>query len=732
MGKYDIKTEAKLKQLQINTKGFDSSYLNDAGGSAGWDSEIKALLDNYTLKSLFLTEDWVFILLDLLASEISDVEMKVAKEEFTPDGRNVITWLDNHPLNKLMEQPNPNQEYSTWMYLHVIENCLMGNAIQWYSDSLNQLHIIPAEDVILDVSDAGKLKRYIVHSQFGNNSKGMMSFKPNEIIHQRRPNPVSTFWGLSPFVPNAKALMFNKNTQDYLNSFYLRQATGQMALKLDKVVSEEAALRLMRSFEHSYTGRKHMRRTMLLPKGVEIEQISQTIADQNLIDLVAQNREKILNILRIPKHALSLAESGSLGSEEFKVSLKFMWTSAIKPNMKKISGSFTRFFREKGLLKPDEMFKFDLSHIELLRDDSVKQAELANSQMTFKTMNEIRKDLYDLPPLDGGDALPGTTEVEEEEIEEEVEQVEEEEEKHLGEINVKNYLTKNGDWFEKNLKTIEEVVESQEGELHKHVLSLFTRFAQKTVRDFKKTFRDKKSYGPKKLKAASGSRNKFGDLLSESYLEEEDSFMADFEDSLRPAVATGYELNLGSVENDNLRGRIEEVGSLDKRNADLRSRGLDAFSHISDTTVGIISDIVDKGLSEGKNVDAIAGAIVLGFGKFSGRADKIARMESFTAISVGKKAALDDASEVVPNMQKMWVNTGDERVRGNPTGLYKNSHADHWSIHGETIPAKKRDGSDSAFSNGLRYPRDVNSRKTAELIGCRCDLVMTLPSDDQQ
>ena len=416
MGESNIKMmregmDKKVDQMQYAQKSLNDSFVQDdfLAGAGQWDAEVKALLDNYTLKSLFLTEDWVFIILDLLAQEISNVDMKVF-DEVVVEGTMQIVADDSHPLNALFKDPNPLQEYSTWMYLHVIEYCLMGNGIQWFSENLNQLHILPAEDVLVDVDDkTRKLKNYIVISQSGNfqSQNDMVSFPVDEIIHQRRPNPISNFWGLSPFIPNSKSLLFNRYSQDYLNAFYLKQATGQLALKLDKQVSEEAALRLMRSFEASYTGRKNTRRTMLLPKGVDVEKISTSIVDQNLIEVINQNQEKIINILRIPKHALSLAEAGSLGSEEHKMALRFMWTSAILPVMKKISGTFGKFFREKGLLEEGKVIRFDLSQVEILREDALRLASLSVKQLEFKTLNEVRKDLHSLPPLDGGDVTPG-------------------------------------------------------------------------------------------------------------------------------------------------------------------------------------------------------------------------------------------------------------------------------------------------------------------------------------
>lgn len=383
-------------------KDLDFQSMTADGGTGLWDSEIKAFMDNRTLKSLFFTEDWVFIILDLIASEVSNSEMVVVKDEDV-EGRMRQVRVENHPIEPLLEQPNAWQDYSSWMYLHVIEYCLMGNAIQWYAEQTEQVIGVPADVIHMDFKD-GKLSRYLVHDN-GETTMGGLSFDVDDIMHQRRPNPSSLYWGLSPFIPNAKSILFNRYSQDYLNSFYLKGATPQMVLQMEKNASEDSALRMLRSFETSYTGRRNQRRTLVLPKGVKADAMSHSIGDQKLVDVVNSNMEKIINILRVPKHALSLAKAGSLGSEEHKMALKFMHTSSINPMKKKIAGSFTKFFQSKDLLKPGEKLIFDNSNVEVLKEDEIKRADLGKKQSAIKTLNEVRSDLYDLPPLQGGDVV---------------------------------------------------------------------------------------------------------------------------------------------------------------------------------------------------------------------------------------------------------------------------------------------------------------------------------------
>jgi len=386
----------------VKSLGF--SEITQDAGTGLWDAEVKAFLDNQTLKSLFFTEDWVFIVLDLIASEVSNSELIVV-EEVQIEGRPRQVPVDNHPLMPVLTQPNAWQDYSSWMYLYVVELNLMGNSIQWYAEQSQQLIGIPADRIYMDF-DGNKLKRYIMHSQGVENAalEGTV-FAADDILHQRRPNPSSLWWGLSPFIPNSKSILFNRYSQDYLNSFYLKGATPQMVLQMEKNASEDSALRMLRSFEMSYTGRRNQRRTLVLPKGVKADAMSHSIGDQKLVDVINSNMEKIINILRVPKHALSLAKAGSLGSEEHKMALKYMHTASINPMKKKIAGSLTKFFKEKEILGENEKIIFDNSNVEILKEDEIKRADLAKKQSAIKTLNEVRSDLYDLPPLKGGDVV---------------------------------------------------------------------------------------------------------------------------------------------------------------------------------------------------------------------------------------------------------------------------------------------------------------------------------------
>ncbi|MGL6123881.1 MAG: phage portal protein, partial [Shewanella sp.] len=394
------------KKRDYSVKSFDMVRDSDPELASGvWDSEIKAFLDAKTLKGLFFGEDWVFVLCDTLSAAASSVPMCVYKKEVAEDGSESTVPAKEHPLNQLLAQPNEFQDYASFMYNVCVEDTLMGNAIIWNAPKTGQLMVVPADTITLNFDNMGSIETYVSHQGglFDNTSGQATKFAADDILHIRRPNPSSLLWGLSPFIPGRKSILFNRYSTDYLNAFYLKGAQPSLALKLDQNVSEQSAMRLLKSFEMNYTGRRNQRRTLILPKGVDMEQVTTSIADQQLTDLIKMNRENILNILRVPKHALGMAESGSLGSEEAKQAIQFMWNNTIIPMLKRIQGSFNKFFSKE--LGEGFEFQFDYSAVPALKDDEIKKADLALKLNTSLTVNEVRKMVFALPPVQGGEAL---------------------------------------------------------------------------------------------------------------------------------------------------------------------------------------------------------------------------------------------------------------------------------------------------------------------------------------
>lgn len=387
----------KLREDALDTMRKSLSLVQGSDFDESWASEINAFMDSQILKALFFSDDWVFIIIDLIANKISSQHFRVMQEQIDDEGVASVSPDDEHPLNATIEQPNPFQDYHSWMYNSIVELFTGGNMVTWWAKRNGWLMTLPNDMTTLHFDNNNQLQAYLMtasRSEHPTVSETTSTFPKDEVVHVKRPNPGSLHWGLSPLIPGRKSILFNRYTQDYLNQFYVRQATPGLALVMDKVVNEKVALRQLKSFELAYQGRKNARRTMIIPKGVKVETLSHSIADQQITQLVKNNRETIINLLKVPKHELGLQESGSLGSEEHKIALRNFWESTLIPTMRTIEGTFNNFFERE--LGPGRFFQFDLSEVEALRDDLLKKAGIAKEGLAGGlSVNEVRAKVWE-------------------------------------------------------------------------------------------------------------------------------------------------------------------------------------------------------------------------------------------------------------------------------------------------------------------------------------------------
>ena len=269
----DLKVERYYKAyLQTQMENDEKSFnlvrdVTSDDGRGVWGTEANAIIDTRQLKALFYNENWVFIVVDLIAMKICTQPMFVYRKEMV-GGKNNYVIAEDHPTQKKLDNPNKFQDYASFMYCLVADLITCGNSIVWKGVSNQQMFLFGPEEMQIDFNKMGEITTYNKVSGSSENLQITGKFAPDKIIHPKRPNPSSLFWGLSPFVPGRKSILFNRYSQEYLNSYYQKGALPGLALEINQDANEGLAIRLLRSFEQAFTGRTNQRRTLLLPKGV--------------------------------------------------------------------------------------------------------------------------------------------------------------------------------------------------------------------------------------------------------------------------------------------------------------------------------------------------------------------------------------------------------------------------------------------------------------------------------
>lgn len=131
---------------------------------------------------------------------------------------------------------------------------------------------------------------------------------------------------------------------------------------------------------------------------------------------------------------------------------------------------------------------------------------------------------------------------------------------------------------------------------------------------------------------------------------------------------------------------------------------------IKDAILKAIQDGFDNGWSYEKTAQKVNSIVDIV------RSRRIVRTESVKASNM---SAIEGARRTGVLMDKRWISARDNRVRGNPAGLYPNSQFDHWDMQGQVVPMDRPfylSGTDE-----LQYPGDPNG-SPGDIINCRCTI----------
>lgn len=855
----------KMRSYQCKSMSSFEDSFDDDNTSAVWQEEAKAIIEGTTLRSLFFNGSWVYILVDHYSRFMSLSGIQV-KRKVMQGGEVSYEPADEHPLNVFLSKPNDYTRWQSFIYSLAVDYLLMGNVII-FKNKKGQLYRIPSESVqIIFNEKTGLPLFYQATTTLADHGIEQVRFSVAEILHIKRPNPQTLFWGLSPFVPGRKSVLFDRYSKDYTIKFYNRGAAPDAVLETADDLSKVQQEQLLRTFELKYTGRGNQRRTILLPAGVKFNPITVDMVSQRFLELVESNREEIINLTHTPKHALGLQETGSLGSEEHKMALQYYYMTTLLPDLEMFASELGAFLLPNDL---EHELWLNTEQVEHLFENTVRKADLATKLLPIATVNEIRQRVLDWEPMEGGDvlasalapkqtpssfmlALPNAQQEKSETkacsvdtparyrgidftpppevsaqalrgltLREELkrgatltaakrahqlvnreviscdvarrmfrffsrndskkdaqlpngepansmlawlmwggdagkawaeklwEQMEAADDAHGTRFDKTSFIAEHEDdpglfmRFDTNFKNmaileskfkakidaqrkaLDDVQEKKIESYRKDVQALLLDMLKLSMPIIEKTIKSHNSYAQKATEA--DYRRLERDLLR-AYRNLGKQAREDHMTAHSEAVELGYDSQLDLVFNEPAHEAIAALRARDAkgRNEMLAERGLDSFAWMSQTTSNQIVGLVRKGLENNQTIAQIAKTIRDSYPQVAmSRSETIARTETLTAFSIGQQASMENTKEVLPEARKVWISAQDERVRGNPSGLYPDARDNHWELSGEIRKL------DEDFSNGLALPRDTRG-EPHQVINCRCSLATLMPEDIEE
>lgn len=306
------------------------------------------------------------------------------------------TLVDDDPITNLINNPNPFQtrsefieaimwslELSGKVFLECVPN--KKNPKEIYVLDPRRMEVVPDEKRFV------KSYLYLV-----NGKKEVLSL--DSVIFHKYHNPTNEYEGLCGSTTAGDAINGDILSNSYNNAFFGNSGIPIGTLECERRLTDDEIELLRSQWEKSHKGTKNASRVAILFGGIKFNYLQRSPKDMEFSNQKKLFREEILAGYGVPPVLVGLLESVNYGNA--KEQKKLFWQGTMTPKLRSLAERFTLEF---GLNGTSRKFMFDLSGVDALQEDEEIKSRIAfNLSKSGFSFDEIRKRLYNMPPLPQG------------------------------------------------------------------------------------------------------------------------------------------------------------------------------------------------------------------------------------------------------------------------------------------------------------------------------------------
>jgi HK97 family phage portal protein len=333
----------------------------------------------------YLRSSWVYV----AVTRIAEAAALVPYQVFAVDGEAKIAQ-DNHPLERLLRDPNPFASQfelleATFGFLE-----LTGNAFWFLAGRPGG---IPEEvwllrpDRVRIVPDTRRFVGGYVYTVDGVD----VPLAADEVVHFKRWHPRSDYYGLSALEAAAIASQTDRAMAAWNRNFFSKEkAVPAGIVTIKNMVDDASYERIIREFRETYGGAE--RRTAFIRGGdITWEDIGLSQKETDFLQARQLNKEEIFHIFGIPPGLLdknSTQANATVARDTFLSDT--IWPKLVR-FAQKLSQQLAPFYGPNLLVEAQE-----------IRDTSADVAEL-QAAGPYLTINEIRQRYLHMDAVAWGD-----------------------------------------------------------------------------------------------------------------------------------------------------------------------------------------------------------------------------------------------------------------------------------------------------------------------------------------
>lgn len=345
-----------------------------------------------------------------IATTAAEVRLRILDADGAP--------LPNHPLQRLLDRPNPEQSaFDLWEGV-LTDLHLFGNAFLLKERS-------PLRGAASAIEHLWKLRpdrlqivpgaRRLIDSYVYRVGDREQEFPTQDVIHFRLPDPTNDFWGLSPLEVAARQIDVDTEASKFIDGFFRNAAVPFGIIKLKRALrgGEAEARRIGQRWTDRFRGLFGRFQVGVLDADADFQRIGLTQDEMAFPDLRAQTEARICAAFRVPpilvgvKVGLDRATYSNMAEAR-----RFFWENTLLSLYRriesKLAADLTPEFATVGDPSTGTLCVcFDFTDVASLREsrESIERTSIAAFRAGALTINDVRRRLG-LEPLAEGDRLP--------------------------------------------------------------------------------------------------------------------------------------------------------------------------------------------------------------------------------------------------------------------------------------------------------------------------------------
>lgn len=340
----------------------------------------------------YISNPDVYACVHEIATAVSGIRLQVVGSEGD--------FINEHPLQSLLDNPNPAIGGSKWRELLVSNLLITGSAFALrvgasdLSRPPRELYILNSLAVDVSADSSGNVEKYNYRS-----SNSLVTYPPEAVMRMEFFNPMSELKGLSPISAASAGIKIGDMARAWNYALLRQGARPAGALKVKTALSEQEHSRIKSELEQKFQGYNNAGRPMVLEGDADWINIGYSPAEMEYQSDIRLSTLDICRVFNIPPEMIGDSQNKTYSN--YQEARKAFYHETVLPLMDWISDSMTHWI---GGLYGDVKVYYDHNDIEALQEDrtAVFDRLLRAVGQGMMTINEARREIG-LEPVRGGD-----------------------------------------------------------------------------------------------------------------------------------------------------------------------------------------------------------------------------------------------------------------------------------------------------------------------------------------